>query len=596
MTKSRRNKIVALLLSLVSPLAAQEVSGPTEGEVTVPLQTADNEGIPIARRLEPTPTPTPEPAATPEVEEVEIRRARPAPNLVQTEIKQDGCPIGLAFRMLAEQAGINFIEPPLQSEETVSFRFYDITPLEAFERLAQTRGFRVVSKDGVTTLSRPDIKTPSFLTVEKYVLKHAEPTWVLPGVANLLGIELKRPAESLPTVPKPADQSSEISSVQGGSNNSPYGGGTDSVESAVPNKARWIPSLPWDTPLSAGGFAGGKEGGGEQRAVFIDRKTNAIIVRASPDEQDLVRKFIIDADVPEPQIVIEVRMIEIEKRKGVDQGIDWNGTFGEGVTFRVKSSDELASTPISLGSAAQFFWMPATVFLEWPDVEATFRNFAKQGNATALNTPTVVTQSGVPVSIRSTTEESIELYTPQNNVIGTGGGTVVDTNNLLQTDIRTFVTGVTMDVLPRLVDNGYVLLNCNPSVSSRVGETVAASGQRLPVINRRSMATTTAVRSGETLVIGGLVRVENEKSLNGIPPADKIPLIGNILFGDRQVKFRRTNLLIFITPRVIYPNQRQVIYAPSNDADAIEAMKREENVFDAEVRSSPTPAGKPKKP
>lgn len=571
----KRPAIAITGLAMCAATAISFAQTKKSGSITASLTEADRAGV---VRNQSAPSAPIRPEAPPDIE-VEVRPARIAPNLPQAEIVAEDLPLGLAFRMLADQAGINYIEPQIPEGETVSYQFFDQRPLDVFVQVAETRGFRVVTSNGMTTLTRPDIGVPMYTTVERYVLRHTDPTWVLPSIANLLGIKLNQAGETIPTIPQGTSQAGQISSIEGEQGSSFVSGGQDSVQSTVPETSRWTPGIPWDTPLNTGEAADGSQRGDptQQTAIFIDRKANAIVVRATPDLQDMVAKYIKQTDVPEPQLIIETRIVEIETGNQLDQGIDWSQTFGEGVTFAVRTSDELLSDPVQLlGGATQFFWAPAVAVLEWPDVQATFRNFAAKRNAATLNMPTVLTKSGVPVSIRSTIEESIELFSPQNTV--NTGGTVVN-DNFLQTDIRTFVTGVTLDVVPRLLDDGYVDLNVNPSVSSRIGETLGATGQALPVISRRTATTTATVRSGQTLVIGGLIRVERTDDRTGVPPLDKIPLLGHLVFGDKDKGLRRTNLLIFCTPRILYPGQRSTVFIPEKDNEMIEDLRGTENIF-----------------
>jgi general secretion pathway protein D len=71
-----------------------------------------------------------------------------------------------------------------------------------------------------------------------------------------------------------------------------------------------------------------------------------------------------------------------------------------------------------------------------------------------------------------------------------------------------------------------------------------------PTIQQRSIQSTVAVQSGDTIALGGLIRDREEDSISGIPLLSSIPLLGN-LFKTTQAIVRRTELLVLITPRVV---------------------------------------------
>ena len=108
-------------------------------------------------------------------------------------------------------------------------------------------------------------------------------------------------------------------------------------------------------------------------------------------------------------------------------------------------------------------------------------------------------------------------------------------------------TGVTLSVTPRVNNSGLVTMEIKHSVSDAVR--TVTSGLDAPTIQQRELESTIAVNSGETLVLGGLIRDRNEKQNSGIPGLRQLPLIGK-LFSSNSRQNRRTELLVLITPRV----------------------------------------------
>ena len=493
-------------------------------------------------------------------------------NSVRPVIEFSEAPFANVVRLLTRQAGISFLEPNLSEEPPLTITLRDVTPLEAFKTIAEFRGFRVRQKNGIYTLSRPDLAGSEALVVKKYRLSHLDPTWVLQEVANLLGITLTVPAENLNTIPAP--QQADIGGAgSGGSSQSSFGGG-------VPTQPRWLPSLPFDSPASVGGnrseFAGGAT---MPSAVWVDRRDNAIVVRASKDEHAMVEDYIKENDHPEPLIVIDCRIIELTSGNDSDIGMDWESAFGPGggMKFSLDPSLQTAANGMfDWGAAFEFFFFPFGAVVDWPKAEATFRAWEEENKAHAISTPRVVTKSGVPVSIVSVIQEPIETYAAG---IGTAGNA---NSNVLNSGTETFTYGVTMDVLPRLLADNFVDLNINPIVSQKIGDKpvgskVDGTAQTLPIISKRNATTTVRVQSGQTVIIGGLMSLNDKTVSSGVPPFNKIPLIGNLLYGKSVQENKKTNLLIFVTPRVI----------PADRVPKATMGAQEQNAYNDSLRLDP---------
>lgn len=537
--------LLFFVISGVIPLKAQDQ--PVSAEEPVPEIPSAFQGVDNSQMLPAMPSRQNsagesvfEDVAPPETSEV------PVDNSIRPIIEFNEAPFSNAVRLLTKQAGISFLEPNLSEELPLTITLRNITPLDAFKSIVEFRGFRIRQKNGIYTLSRPDLAGSEVLVVKKYRLSHLDPTWVLQEIANLLGITLTAPTESLTSIPVP--QQADIGGAgSGGSSESSFGGG-------VPTRPRWLPSLPFDSPASVGGnraeFAGGAT---MPSSVWVDRRDNAIVVRASRDEHSMVEEYIKENDYPEPLIVIDCRIIELTEGDDSDIGMDWDNAFGPdgGIKFSLDPSKRTAESGMfDWGAAFEFFFFPFGAVVDWPKAEATFRAWERDNRAHAISTPRVVTKSGVPVSIVSVIQEPIETFSA--GLGGTGGVN----NNIVNSGTETFTYGVTMDVLPRLLADNFVDLNINPIVSQKIGEKIVGSRedgtrQTLPIISKRNATTTVRVQSGQTVIIGGLMSLSDETTSTGVPPFNKIPWVGSLLYGKSTQKNKKTNLLIFVTPRVI---------------------------------------------
>lgn len=513
------------------------------------------------------------------------------PNTPKDEHVYENVPLLRVLRVLAEEAGINFIEPNISEEEAgnISFRLQKMTPLEAFLRVAESRGFRVVTQNQYTTLTRPDIAVSRYLITRRYPLKYTDAMWALQSVANLLGIEVKSPSDNIASFPAPQENTNTGGGSSGGGGGGGGGGGAsfDTGNVGIPDSPRWTPSLPFDGPINKGQNPTGVQGGGnEVTSIFIDRKSNALVVKASEEEQHMVQKYIQEMDVPEPQIMIEARIVEMSLDDELVQGIDWKKPFGPGDANGLKiglfPTGGAVGDPINIAtftqSAIKFLFTPTTLFLDSSTAQIIIRNFQALGIGSVVSEPRVMTKTGVPVNLSSTVVENIPVLTPQSN---TGA-----TQNINSTSFQSFTTGLAMDVVPRLLANGEVELNINPTVASEIGRTAptAEIPSGVPIISQRNLTTTATVRSGMTIIIGGLNQFNSVKTSGGIPPLNRLPFLGTRLFGDRNHDKAKRTLLVFVTPRIIYPNQIEKTYVNKAEYDMMLEASRQVPVYQTDPK------------
>jgi hypothetical protein len=487
----------------------------------------------------------------------EVAKSSLVPNQMQEEINFDNVPLGAAFRLLAEQAGFNFVEPNLPEGEFLSLRFQKMRPLDAFMKIAQARGFAVVTENGFTTLKRPDLVTPEFLEVRRYRVKYIQPKWIVQSLANLLEINVERPDDVIRSFPEPSQDATSY----GGSNNNNSGGGggtsnagqtgsSGSQNIGLPTAPRWTSSLPFDEPL----YAGETQDGLEIPYVFIDRATSAFVVKTTRDRHKMVAQYIESVDKPEPQIMIETRVVEISIGDLLEYGTDYSDVLGKGITVNWEGARVNLSDVFSGGGAGTW-----SAFLTIPEASLTIRAFQKMNSGAVMNMPRTMTRSGVPVSISSTITDATPSY---QLATGTGGGAVSTPSGF-----NTFTTGVTIDVVPQILDNGMIDINVNPTVANTVEiKKIAANPaagtpeQEIPVISSRSLTTSAIVPSGMTIMLGGIVETKNTSSDSGVPVLSRIPVLGKTIFGNTDKRDSRKTLIVFVTPKIIYPDQYQKVW------------------------------------
>ncbi|HTC13260.1 MAG TPA: hypothetical protein VK692_03520 [Chthoniobacterales bacterium] len=462
------------------------------------------------------------------------QQAAPDPARPRTHRYTDQ-PVGRILRSLAEQAEINYVEPGIPENELTSIVLTNMTPLQAFEAVARAHGFRIRidRQDAVYTLERSDITSPTYYEVRRYTLRYQSAEDLIQAAAGYLGIQIKPAADSNPAYPKP--QNSVGGSVantgpeEASATQSLYASGTEQT------RPRFISGLPFDDPLSTGGFGNAKE-----NAVWVERSTNSLMVRATPQEHGGLADQIRVWDRQENQIQINTYVVEISKTDDLFAGVDWSNTLGQnGATFTLTGS--IGATPAGIASAGfggPFF--SNGLILKFPDVTATIRALTQRGKLRSTNSPVTYTKTAVPVQIRSVTQQTIFLQT------------AATANVQATTTPFTFTTGLTIDLVGRILKGGVIDLKINPALSTQTGQSAAQPGTNttVPIISTRTATADVQVKSGDAAVIGGITSDIDDYTESGIPGIRKWPIVG-YLFNSRQKLRDRTNLVIIVWPRII---------------------------------------------
>src|SRR6516164_6410949 len=454
-------------------------------------------------------------------------------------------PLSRVLRILAEQAEINYIEPNFTTDERISFTLLNLTPLQAFYEVAESRGFQVVTDGTKYTLRRSDIVTPSFYITKQYRIKHQPAEFLLQPIANFLGIDASQTKENFPGYP-PVEQAKTPLEP----------GGTSSGVTSVTEQGRprFKPGLPFDTPLSKGGF----EAGG-QEAVFVERSSNSLVVRATPEQQDMIALEISRLDREERQILIKTYVVEINDTNSLGAGIDWSQLLGsqsgQGATFAVQSIDNQAFPPRSntstgqqgigtltgvLGNLTPGRFFTNGLILDVNNLQIVLHGLATRGLLRSNNSPMTVAKSGMPVTIRSITTQTFFVQS------------AASANFPSTTTAYKFDFGLTIDLVARILNNGLIDMNLNPTFSTVTSQSTAQAGTTttVPVISTRSTTANVTVRSGQAAVIGGILQDSSSFNNNGIPGISKIPILG-YFFKSKTGNNQRTNLIVFVSPTII---------------------------------------------
>lgn len=274
-------------------------------------------------------------------------------------------------------------------------------------------------------------------------------------------------------------------------------------------------------------------------------------------------------------IHFEVRIVEFRSSRLRDLGIRWNPEINgptAGLLADFSTNDVFRIAPPQGGAAPELVearppgraWPPKVYFGLATSIESRIRLLEQTGDAEILAEPTLSCRSGGSARFVA----GGELPMP-----------VVD--GLGSTDIQFKEYGVILDVKPIADPSGAILARVDTEVS-QIDESQRVLG--VPGFLKRRSATDVSLREGETLVIAGLVNRTRSGSVQRVPGAGSVPVVGG-LFRSRVRREERTELAIFITPRIVAA-RAEAPGTPPRDPNA-EALRR----FPPDPGASPTPPG-----
>ncbi|WOO31841.1 type II secretion system secretin GspD [Diaphorobacter limosus] len=265
--------------------------------------------------------------------------------------------------------------------------------------------------------------------------------------------------------------------------------------------------------------------------VVADDKRNALLIRATRVEYRRIEQALRELDKAPTQVLIEASIVEVSLTGNLRYGVEW---FIENSMSRDRTGQAGLNLNASGPIGAQQPGFSYTISKAGV-VRATLNALAASSQLRVLSNPSVLVLDNHSATILVGRQQPIKQ------------STTVTTGNLVTEAIVYKDTGVMLSVTPSVNAGGLVTLDINQQVTD-VGDVDAATGQRNFLT--RQIQSRVAVRSGDPIVLGG-VMTDNENGGNsGVPGLRNIPLLG-ALFSTTNNTRARTELLVMLTPRVL---------------------------------------------
>jgi MSHA biogenesis protein MshL len=290
-------------------------------------------------------------------------------------------------------------------------------------------------------------------------------------------------------------------------------------------------------------------GKGEGKSVMVTPQAGLVTVRAMPKEIRAVKAFLdVSEEIIQRQVILEARIIEVALDDGYQQGINW----GQILANSGSTDFQFSNSPGAIGNSisAALGNVTSLSFIN-KDFSGVLSLLSTQGNVQVLSSPRVTAINNQKAVIKVGDDEYFVTDVSSQSTISSSTTSVVP-----NIELTPFFSGIALDVTPQIDADGMVLLHVHPSViETQEQEKIVTLNQEqfvLPLAqsNIRESDTVIRAKSGEIVVIGGLMQTIISESESKTPLLGDIPILGNLFKSKRNSEIKK-ELVILIKPTVV---------------------------------------------
>ncbi|HAW24574.1 MAG TPA: pilus (MSHA type) biogenesis protein MshL, partial [Pseudomonas sp.] len=290
-------------------------------------------------------------------------------------------------------------------------------------------------------------------------------------------------------------------------------------------------------------------GGEEGNQVVVNPQSGLLVVRASSADQQAVERFLALAQRNlQRQVILETKILEVNLSDGFQSGINWAqlGSMGN-ADFSLGVQGDTLSGPNSVGGVF-------SAAVQVGDFSGVLQLLETQGEVRVLSSPRISTLNNQKAVIKVGTDEFFVTDVSTTTTSLVGGTTAPD----LDITLTPFFSGISLDVTPQIDESGQVTLHVRPTVSRvqdqnksiQLGGSDNVFNLPLALSTTRQSDSIVRARSGQVVVIGGLLENRNTNTDANIPWASKLPIVGT-LFQQQRKALLQTELVILMRPQVV---------------------------------------------
>jgi general secretion pathway protein D len=413
-------------------------------------------------------------------------------------------------------------------------------------------------------VERLDVQLPPGTSkIQVYPLKYANAEEMLPVLADLIGARSAGGDGRSISAPRPERRSRRGGRYQ--QDGERFGSGM---------RERALPSSPQTVqPPAAPGVTGTAPEFSNEVQITADPATNSLIISAAPQDFATLKAVIDQLDVRRRQVYVEAIILEVSVDRARQLGIELQNSFsinGEGVGLgrtNLKDLNTALTDPASLSGLLLAAASNRTIELpdgtRIPAQVALLRAAQRSSDINVLSAPTLLTADN----------QEAEILVGQNvPFVASRATSAANLNNLFATVEREDV-GITLRLTPQISEGETVRLDIYEEVSAIVPTTVGDPNLVGPTTSVRSASTIVVAKSGQTVVIGGLISDNAQRQQSGVPYLTNLPVLGNFFRSDSATS-SKINLLIFLTPHIVR-DETEVAHHSVGERDRFRSFLKE---------------------
>ncbi len=433
-----------------------------------------------------------------------------------------------------------------QEKQVDILRFVEIERLNAILAITPQRRYLNTVSQWIDRLDRVDNTIARTLHV--YFVQNLRAGYLAQILSELFDADVSTqegqdPAALAPGLSGGVSQSSGI----GNSDSGFISGDADGISAGVPTGAG--ASLPGSLSpnterfSSSDTFNSGTNGSGNNNSpikIIADEENNALVVKATNEEYKDIEDAIKRLDISPLQVLLEATIVEVELTGDLEYGTQWffRNNDIDGNTGIGRLGDGVGGADAGLIGATTNGGFSYSLVDSGGIVRAVLSALAQDDKMQVLSSPSLMVLDNHTASIN--VGDQVPVRTSESTNTGT--------SDLVTSTIQFVETGVTLQVAPRVSQNGTVVMDIYQNI--RTANPTTSSAIDSPTIDQREVSTSVSVPSGDTIVLGGLIQDTNSDGNIGVPGLRNLPVLGP-LFGTTTKSSERTELLVLITPTAI---------------------------------------------
>lgn len=265
--------------------------------------------------------------------------------------------------------------------------------------------------------------------------------------------------------------------------------------------------------------------------IFINEKTNSIVMRDTAEAVRLAEKMVADQDIVEPEVMLEVEVLEVSTTRLSELGIKWPSSFS-------------LTTPSSASTLGQLRALGSDDLMV-SSLSAKLNLLLQDSNTNLIASPRIRVRNHEKAKIMI--GERVPVIT--NAVTPVASGAPVVTGSVQYLDV-----GMKLEVEPEIHLDNDVSIKINLDVSS-LGDTITipVSGTTAYQIGTRNASTVLRLSDGETQILAGLINDQDRKNADKVPGLGQLPILGH-LFSSHKDETSKSEIILSITPRIVGKN------------------------------------------